>query len=344
MTAPTDFSTERLNQWMSHHVEGFRGPLTAKKFPGGQSNPTFELSAASGQYVMRKKPAGKLLPGAHAVEREYRIIAALGKQNLPVPKAYGLCDDSEVLGTPFYVMEKMDGRIFWDPTLPELDQPKRREAYFSMVDVLAHLHQVNIDDAGLSDYGKHGHYIARQIALWSRQYQQDDKAGRNPHMDRLCQWLADNIPDDGDPTTIVHGDYRCDNLVFHPKQERVIAVLDWELSTLGNPLADFSYHLMKYRTPPGLPAGMAGQDPAQLGLPSEQEYVERYCQQTGRSSIPQLEYYFAFNMWRLAAIIHGIKGRLLRGNASNAQAGAMVKFLEPLAAEAQHQTELASAQ
>ncbi|MFK7954940.1 MAG: phosphotransferase [Lysobacterales bacterium] len=343
MTSPTDFSLERLSQWMADHVKDFRGPLTARKFSGGQSNPTFELSAASGQYVMRKKPTGKLLPGAHAVEREHRIIAALGEQNIPVPKAYGLCNDSDVIGTPFYVMEKMEGRIFWDPTLPELDPSERRSTYFAMVDVMASLHQVDINDAGLSDYGKHGQYIARQIALWSRQYQSDDAAGRNPHMDRLCQWLPTSIPDDGDPTTIVHGDYRCDNLVFHASEPKVVAILDWELSTLGNPLADFSYHLMKYRTPPGLPAGMAGKDPTKLGLPTEQEYVERYCQQTGRTQIPQLEFYFAFNMWRLAAIIHGIKGRLLRGNASNAKAGSMVDFLEPLAAEAWHQAELAGA-
>ncbi len=322
---------DTLHQWMINNVDGYAGPLQIEKFSGGQSNPTYELITGTGSYVLRRKPAGKLLPGAHAVEREYRIIAALGQQGFPVPKAYGLCEDTQVIGTPFYVMEKVQGRIFWDPTLPELDISQRQDAYFSMCDVLASLHQIDFTSAGLADYGKHGGYIQRQIRLWTRQYQADEAAGRNPDMDRLCQWLPDNIPNDGDPTSIVHGDYRCDNLIFDRNKPKVIAVLDWELSTLGNPLADFSYHLMKYRTPEGLPAGMAGQNPAALGLPTEQQYVQRYCQQTGRQEIPQLEFYFAFNLWRLAAIIHGIKGRMIRGNASSNKAGAMVKFLEPLA-------------
>ncbi|MEM7708935.1 MAG: phosphotransferase family protein [Pseudomonadota bacterium] len=342
--APGELPLDSLKQWINAHVAEISGPISVRKFPGGQSNPTFEVTTESASYVLRKKPAGKLLPGAHAVEREYRIISALGALDFPVPKSFGLCEDESVIGTPFYLMEKMEGRIFWGPTLPELDREQRRPAYFDMCDVLARLHQVDPAAAGLSDYGKQGGYISRQIALWTRQYEADETAGRNEHMDRLCRWLPESIPDDGDLTTVVHGDYRCDNLVFDASEPRVIAVLDWELSTLGNPLADFSYHLMKYRTPPGLPAGMSGQDPASLGLPTEQEYVQRYCEQTGRSGIDQLEFYFAYNLWRLAAIIHGIKGRLIRGNASSAKAGAMVKYLEPLAEAAWQQATLAGAE
>ncbi|MEM9533151.1 MAG: phosphotransferase family protein, partial [Pseudomonadota bacterium] len=325
-------------QWMRDRVSDFSGPLALSKFPGGQSNPTYRVDAGDKRYVLRRKPDGRLLPGAHAVEREYRVMSALGKLGFPVPETYALCEDPEVFGTPFYLMALMDGRIFWDAKLPEVPAEERRDYYHAMCDTLAQLHQVDFSAAGLGDYGKPGNYFARQIGRWSGQYEADEAAGRITAMDRLCEWLPQNIPAGQEEASIVHGDFRCDNLVFHPTEPRVIAVLDWELSTLGHPLGDFTYHLMTYRLPPGLPAGMAGHNPEDLGLPSEVDYVARYCAAVGRDRIEGLDFYLAFNMWRLAAIIHGIKGRLVRGNASSDQAGHIVQFLEPLADLAWQQT------
>lgn len=325
-----DFDTSKLLQWMESNVENFKGPLTLKKFPGGQSNPTFQVSTPTRQYVLRRKPPGKLLPGAHAVEREYRIMSALEPLGFPVPHCHALCEETEVVGTPFFIMEKVEGRIFWDPTLPEVAKAQRVLCYESMGGVIAELHGIDYDAAGLSDFGKPGNYFARQISRWSKQYIQDEMVASVPSLDRLCEWLPKNIPD-GDESSIVHGDFRCDNIIFHPTEPRVIAVLDWELSTLGHPLADFANHLMSYRTPAGLPAGMHGADPQQLGLPTEDEYVRRYCNQTQRDSIENLDFYIAFSMWRLAVIIYGIKGRLLRGNASSKSASDIVSHMETLA-------------
>ncbi len=335
--------TDSLTAWMNANVGDFAGPLTVEKFPGGQSNPTYKVETPNTNYVLRRKPAGKLLPGAHAVEREFRIMSALESQGVPVPHCFALCEDDSVLGTPFFIMEKVEGRIFWDPKLPEVPQEQRAAYYESMGDVIASLHNVDYVSAGLEDYGKPGNYFARQIGRWSKQYKQDEKAGHISTMDKLCEWLPDNIPDDGDGTTLVHGDYRCDNLIFHPTESRVIAVLDWELSTLGHPLADFTYHLMAYRTPEGLPSGMGSVDPVTVGLPSEAEYIAQYCRNTNRKSIENIDYYIAFNMWRLAAIIHGIKGRMIRGNASSDAASGIVSHLETLADCAWEQAQKAGA-
>jgi aminoglycoside phosphotransferase (APT) family kinase protein len=337
------FDTVRLEVWMNEHVAGFEGPIEVTKFPGGQSNPTFKLTTPSQQYVLRRKPPGKLLKGAHAVEREYRIISSLGPLGFPVPRTYGLCEDDEVVGTPFFLMDMVPGRIFWDPTLPEVPKDARRAYYGSMCETIARLHQIDYQAAGLGDYGRAGNFFERQIGIWSRQYLQDEAAGRIEAMDRLVEWLPRNIPDEDGRTSIVHGDYRCDNLIFHPSEPRVVAVLDWELSTLGHPLADFAYHLMNYRIPPVLPAGMAGTDFAALGLPDEEEYTAAYCRLTGRRGIRGLDFYIAFNMFRLAAIIHGIKGRILRGNASSDRAEKLVSHLESLAGLAWQQAEKAGA-
>ena len=328
---------------MCRHVAGFRGPIEVEKFPGGQSNPTFRLVTPGGKYVLRRKPPGKLLKGAHAVEREYRVINTLGPLGFPVPGTYGLCEDDDVIGTPFFLMDMVEGRIFWDPTLPEVPASERRHYYDSMCATIAWLHSIDYESVGLDDFGKPGAFLERQIDLWSRQYLQDKEAGHIDFMDRLVDWLPRNIPRDDCSTSIVHGDYRCDNLVFHASEPRVIAVLDWELSTLGHPLADFTYHLMSYRIPPGLPAGMGGADFAGLGLPSESEYLTAYCRQTGRTAIPNLDFYLSFNMFRLAAIIHGIKGRKLRGNASSARVDQLVSHLPTLAEAAWRQAQRAGA-
>jgi aminoglycoside phosphotransferase (APT) family kinase protein len=283
------------------------------------------------RYVLRRKPPGKLLPGAHAVDREYRVIAALGRQGFPVAEALGLCEDESVIGTAFYVMEMVEGRIFWEPDFPEVPHEERPAYFDAMNATIAQLHLIDPEAAGLGDYGKPGNYFERQISRWSRQYEGDVEAGRVASMDRLVEWLPANVPDDGGEARIIHGDFRCDNMIFHPIEPRVIAVLDWELSTLGHPLADFSYHLMMYRMPPGMSSGLARPDLAALNIPSEEAYVAAYCRRTGRTGIPDVDFYMAFNMFRLAAILHGIKGRVARGTAASAHAAKMVAGLEPLA-------------
>jgi aminoglycoside phosphotransferase (APT) family kinase protein len=331
------FDAAALEQWLEREVGGYRGPLRVEQFRGGQSNPTYKLITPERCYVLRRKPPGKLLPGAHAVDREYRVISALGAQGYPVARTYGLCLDETVIGTPFYVMEMVEGRIFWDADFPQVPRD-RRPAYFdAMNSAIAQLHRFDPDAVGLGDYGKPGNYFERQIGRWSKQYLGDVEAGRVPAMDRLVEWLPRNIPAGEEPARIIHGDFRCDNMVFHPTEPKVIAVLDWELSTLGHPLADFTYHLMVYRMPAGVSTGLAGLDLAALNLPSEAEYVAAYCRRTGREGIADVDFYMAFNMFRLAAIVHGIKGRLVRGNASSAHAGQMAANLEPLAERAWEQ-------
>jgi aminoglycoside phosphotransferase (APT) family kinase protein len=337
------FDTAALERWMAGTVEGYAGPLRVEQFKGGQSNPTYKLVTPSRSYVLRRKPPGKLVPGAHAVDREYRVITALGAQEFPVARSYGLCMDEEVVGTPFYVMEMVEGRIFWETDFPQVPDSERPAYFHAMNATIARLHSIDPEAAGLGDYGKPGNYFERQIGRWSKQYLGDTEAGRVSAMDRLVEWLPAHIPSGEEESRIIHGDFRCDNMVFHPTEPKVLAVLDWELSTLGHPLADFTYHLMMYRMPAGVSTGLAGIDLGARNIPSEEEYVAAYCRRTGRDGIADLDFYMAFNMFRLAAIVHGIKGRLARGTASSAHAGAMAASLESLAELAWAQAERAQA-
>jgi len=325
------FDAARLEQWMQDEVEDYAGPLAVEQFRGGQSNPTYKLLTPGRSYVLRRKPPGQLLPGAHAVDREYRVIKALGAQGFPVAKAYALCLDDAVIGTAFYVMEMVEGRIFWEAELPQVSHAERPLYFDAMNAAMAQLHTIDPDAAGLSDYGKPGNYFERQIGRWSKQYLGDVDAGRVAAMDRLVDWLPANIPPGEDEARIIHGDFRCDNMIFHPTEPKVLAVLDWELSTLGHPLADFSYHLMMYRMPAGITTGLAGLDLQAYNIPSEDEYVAAYCRRTGRDGIPHLNFYIAFNLFRLSAIVHGIKGRLARGTAASAHADKMAASLDGLA-------------
>jgi len=313
------FDEAALARWMAEHVEGYAGPLTVEQFRGGQSNPTYRLSTPTRAYVLRRKPPGELLPGAHAVDREARVQQALGAQGYPVAKIHGVCTDDAVIGTWFYVMDMVEGRIFWDATFPDVSRDERPAYFDAMNDVIARLHSFDPEAIGLGDFGKPGNYFARQIGRWSKQYLADELAGRNEDMDELVAWLPDNIPA-GDETSVVHGDMRCDNMIFHPSEPRILAVLDWELSTLGHPLADFAYQTMMYRMPPAIVPGLAGADLAALNIPSEEDYIAAYCARTGRDGIADFEFYICFNLFRLAAIFHGIKGRVLRATAASANA------------------------
>lgn len=319
-----------LARWLEANVEGYAGPLQVEQFKGGQSNPTYKLVTPSRSYVLRRKPPGQLLPGAHAVDREARVQARLGEAGMPMARIYGLCTDDAVIGTWFYVMELVEGRIFWDTTFPDVPRADRAAYFDAMNETIARLHSLDPEKIGLGDYGKPGNYFARQIGRWSKQYLGDELAGRDPDMDALVEWLPQNIPG-GDESRVVHGDYRSDNMVFHPTEPRVVAVLDWELSTLGHPLADFAYHAMMYRMPGNVVAGIRDVDLAALNIPTEEEYVAAYCRRTGREAIPDFDYYVAFNQFRLAAIYHGIKGRYLRGNAANATAALRAEQVPVLA-------------
>lgn len=313
------FDEAALAQWMEANVEGFSGPLEVEQFKGGQSNPTYKLITPGCAYVLRRKPPGPVLKGAHAVEREAKVLSALGSVGFPVAHVHGLCTDESVIGSWFYVMEMVEGRIFWDATFPDVSREARPAYFDAMNATIAQLHSIDHEAVGLGDYGKPGNYFARQVGRWSKQYLEDELAGRDPNMDALVEWLPTAIPE-GDETSVVHGDFRCDNMIFHPTEPRVIAVLDWELSTLGHPLADFAYHAMMYHMPPSIVAGLEGADLTALNIPSEAEYVAAYCRRTGRDSIASWDFYVAFNYFRLAAIFHGIKGRYLRGTASSAHA------------------------
>jgi aminoglycoside phosphotransferase (APT) family kinase protein len=325
------FDEAALAAYMARHVEGFRGPLAVEQFKGGQSNPTFLLRAASGDYVMRRKPPGKLLPSAHAVDREYRVITALGKTAVPVPRTYALCTDESVIGAMFYVMEHVAGRVLWDPLLPGMQPAERRAIYGEMNRVIAALHSVDCAAIGLADYGKPGNYFARQIDRWSKQYKASETEPIEA-MDRLIAWLPANIPA-GDDTSIVHGDFRLDNMIFHATEPRVLAVLDWELSTLGHPMADFAYHAMAWRLSPKEYRGLRGADLAALGIPAEEEYVQMYLDRTGRPrpSARDWEFYLAFNLFRAAAIFQGVMARAMAGNAASAQALETGKRARPTA-------------
>lgn len=325
-----------LRDWLALHVDGFAGPLRVERFAGGQSNPTYRLRTPSADYVLRRKPPGPLLPGAHAIEREVRVLVALEAAGFPVAHIFALCEDPAVIGTPFYVMEMVEGRIFWDATFPSVPDAERSAYFEAMNETIAGLHGIDPAAAGLGDYGKPGDYFARQIGRWSKQYLADDLAGRDPNMDYMLEWLPAHIPASA-ATAIVHGDFRCDNMIFHPTEPRIVAVLDWELSTLGHPFADFAYHAMMYRTPPHIVAGLAGADLDALGIPSEARYVGDYCRRTGLSDA-DYPFALAFNFFRLAAIFHGIKGRAMRGTASSAEAHDRARAFPELAALAVAQT------
>ena len=318
-----------LEKYLREHITGFRGPMTVEQFKGGQSNPTYRIAAGSGRYVLRRKPPGKLLPSAHAVDREYKVMTALGQTGFPVPKTYALCTDESVIGTQFFVMDCVEGRILWEQSLPGMSRPERGAIYDEMNRVIALLHGVDYRAIGLGDYGRPGNYFARQIKRWSEQYRASETQ-RIEAMDNLIGWLPDNIPE-SEETSIVHGDYRLDNMIFHPSEARVLALLDWELSTLGHPLADFSYHCMSWHISPGAFRGIAGLDHAALGIPSEQEYIASYCRRTGRAGIANWNFYLAFGLFRIAAILQGIARRALDGTASSAQAVETGKRAGPMA-------------
>jgi len=327
------FDVARLAEYMTSHVEGFAGPLEVQQFRGGQSNPTYLLQAPGGRYVLRRKPPGKLLKSAHAVDREFRIISALYGADFPVPRPYVLCNDDAVIGTMFYIMECVEGRIFWELDLPACSSDERSAIYDSANATIARLHSFDYASLGLEDFGKPGNYFERQISRWSGQYRASETAAV-PAMDQLIDWLPDNIPGD-DSASIVHGDFRLDNAIVHPVEPRIIAVLDWELSTIGHPLADFTYHLMTWQMPDiGIgSAGLLGRDLAALGIPGEEEYAQKYCERTGRTAgIADRDFYSAFNFFRLAAILQGIVGRVRDGTAASAHAGQAERAVEPLAA------------
>jgi aminoglycoside phosphotransferase (APT) family kinase protein len=323
------FNENILKEYMETHVEGYEGPLEVSQFKGGQSNPTYQLVTPSQKYVMRRKPPGKLLPSAHAVDREYKVITALGKTDFPVPKTFCLCEDTDILGTMFYIMEKVDGRILWDLLLPAQDKSSRREIYNSMNETLAKLHKTDYKVIGLEDYGKPGNYFARQISRWTKQYQMSETE-KIKEMNNLIAWLPDAIPQD-DLTTIVHGDYRLDNMILHPTENNVAAVLDWELSTLGHPIGDFTYHLMSWKMP-SRDGGetLFSSDLKDLGIPSAEEYTELYEERTGYVVGENMNFYLAYNFFRLAGILQGIVGRVRDGTASSANAESNAAAVRPL--------------
>ncbi|HVV33661.1 MAG TPA: phosphotransferase family protein [Vitreimonas sp.] len=317
-----------LEKWLVANVEGFKGPLTMNQFKGGQSNPTYQLVTPSKKYVLRKKPGGKLLPSAHAVDREYRVISALYPTGFPVARPYALCTDDSVVGAMFYVMEMVEGRILWNGLLPDSSPAERNAIYTNKIKTLARLHQTDYAAIGLSDFGKPGNYFARQIDRWSKQYKLSETENID-EMNTLMEWLPRTVPQ-GERVSIVHGDYRLDNMVLHPTEPRPIAVLDWELSTLGDPLGDFTYYLMSWVTPNDGRAGLAGLDLKAMGIPTLEETVALYCKETNRDSLDHLEWYFAYNAFRLAGILQGIAGRVRDGTAASAHAAQMVGRIRPL--------------
>lgn len=324
------FDVASLERYLATEIEGFKAPLQVEQFKGGQSNPTFRLTDAAGRrYVLRRKPPGKLLPSAHAVDREYAVIKALHGSEVPVARPYVLCMDDSVIGTAFYVMDYVEGRVLWDQSLPGFTSAERSTIYDEMNRVIAALHRVDYQSVGLGDYGKPGDYLARQIGRWTKQYRASETE-TIPAMDNLIAWLPENIPP-GDETSVVHGDYRLDNMIFHPTEPRILAVLDWELSTLGHPLADFSYHVMSWRLSPKQFRGLDGLDLTALGIPKESDYVALYCKRTGRAAIPNWDYYIAYNMFRLAGICQGVMGRVRDGTAASAHAIETGQKARPLA-------------
>ena len=323
-----------IGAYLESHLEGFKGLRAAEKFSDGQSNPTFLLSADSGQYVLRCQPPGKLLKSAHAVDREYRVMTALRDSEVPVPRTYHLCTDTDVIGSLFFVMSYENGRLFWNPALPELDKCQRARVYDEMNRVLAALHDIKPTDVGLDGYGYPGNYFARQVSRWSEQYRSSETATIK-EMDRLIEWLPANLPGDDGSVSLIHGDYRMDNIMFHASEERVIALLDWELSTLGHPYADLAYQCMQWRFDCNevLP-GLGKLDRKTLGIPSDEEYVAQYCERRGLPGIPNWDFYLVFGLFRFVAILQGVLKRAIDGNASSQKAfkyGAMAPGLAAMA-------------
>ena len=333
------FDIATLESWLTQHLAGFKGPLTVEMFKGGQSNPTYKLITPSQSYVMRAKPGpvAKLLPSAHAIEREFKVMGGLFGTDVPVAQMHVLCEDESIIGRAFYVMEFVQGRVLWEQTLPDMTNTQRADIYDAMNRVIAALHTVPFAQRGLADYGRPGNYFERQIGRWSKQYVAS-VTQPIPEMDKLMAWLPNNMPAsarDESKVSIVHGDYRLDNLMFHASEPRVLAVLDWELSTIGHPLADFSYHCMAWHIPPGTFRGIGGVDVKSLGIPTEDEYIHRYCDRTGLTTPADLKadwnFYLAYNMFRIAAILQGIAKRVEAGTASSAQAKASGAGARPMA-------------
>jgi aminoglycoside phosphotransferase (APT) family kinase protein len=326
------FDVAALQEYMRQHVDGYSGDLTLEQFKGGQSNPTFKLTANGQCYVMRAKPgpAAKLLASAHAIDREFRVMDALHKAGFPAARQYALCTDESVIGRAFYIMEFIEGRVLWDQSLPGMTKAERAAHYDEMNRVMAQLHTIDYAAIGLAEFGKPGNYFKRQIDRWTKQYKASETE-KIDAMDNLIEWLPNNIPE-GDDTSIVHGDYRLDNMMFHPTEPRILAVLDWELSTLGHPLADFSYHCMSWHIPEGQFRGIAGLDHKSLGIPSEQEYIAKYCERTGKTIRKEdFTFYLAYNMFRMAGILQGIMKRYVDGTASSEQALKSGQATRPMA-------------
>ncbi len=328
------FDVGRLEAYLRDHVKGFAGPIALSQFKGGQSNPTYLVETPQRRYVLRRKPPGKLLPSAHAVDREFRVISALYPQGFPVAEPVVCCADETVIGTAFFVMSHVDGRVFWEPEMPSSNPAERAQVYDAMNATLAQLHNFDPAAIGLSDYGRGENYVARQIERWSKQYRASETE-KIEDMERLMVWLPANLPPP-QPSRLVHGDYRLDNMILAPNAPKVMAVLDWELSTLGDPLADFSYHLMQWHMPQS-DAGtgsLVGFDLAALGIPSLEEYVDAYVKRTGLDPRPYLATYSAYNFFRIAAILQGIVGRVRDGTATSAFAAAKAALVRPLAGKA----------
>ena len=325
---------EKLSDYLNQQLDEFTGIKKSKKFNTGQSNPTYLLETAEKKYVLRKKPPGELLPSAHAVDREYRIIKALEETKVPVPRTVFLCNDESIIGTIFYIMEFVDGRIFWDPTLPEIDENKRMKVYEETVRIMAELHKIDVEKSGLLDFGKPGNYFERQVGRWIKQYRAAETESY-PEIETLIAWLEKTMPVDDGLISIVHGDYRLYNMIFDHREERMLALLDWELSTIGHPYADLAYQCMNWHIPQiGITPGLAGINLEKLGIPSEDDYVSNYCSKMGINSIPNWSFYLAFGFFRLAGIAQGVYKRSIQGNASADNAkelGAAVPILGKIA-------------
>ncbi len=326
------FDEARLDAWLGAHVDGYTGSLQVRQFKGGQSNPTYWLADRERQYALRKKPPGELLQSAHAVDREFTVMRALAETDVPTPRMYALCEDDSVIGTSFFVMEFVLGRIFWEAQVAGVRRDERSAIYEELIRVLAAIHNVDLEKTGLTEYGRHGGYVERQVKRWTKQYLASQTADVEA-MDGLVEWLSANVPTD-DATTLVHGDYRLDNMIFHPTEPRALAVIDWELSTLGHPLSDLAYICMLYDVALPRIGGLLGVDFDATGIPNEEAFVARYCELTGRGGVPDLAYYKAFSLFRLAAIAQGVYKRSLQGNASSETAsmfGAAVPHLAGIA-------------